>query len=256
MARISGNDISKFQGAIDWNTYKNNSNFVIMKATEGVGYTDPLFKTNQDAARNVNLPLGYYHYARPDLGNTPEKEAQYFLDIIGELRDGEVMALDYEVPKNQAHVEWCKKWCEYVFNKTGTRPLMYMSESYVTGLDWSALVSFGSGLWIAKYLNNPTPDASYNTGKWGFAAMYQWTSKQVVPGIGPVVDGDVFYGDQATFKKYGYKKPVPPPPPIDYQALYNAEVQKNKELESKLNTANTQIAVLQTKIDNARQALA
>lgn len=30
----------------------------------------------------AGMLLGAYHYARPDLGNTPEAEAKYFLEIV------------------------------------------------------------------------------------------------------------------------------------------------------------------------------
>lgn len=257
MARISGNDVASYQKDIDFDTYKKNSNFILMKVSEGVGFIDPKFKQNQSGARRVDMARGYYHFARPDLGNAPEAEAQYFLDQIGGLQDGEILALDYEVNNRiQSHVDWCKKWLDYVFNKTGCRPLIYMSESVTTQLDWTAVVAGSYGLWLAKYLNNPTPDATYVTGKWSFAAMYQWTSKQSVPGIPTVTDGDVFYGDISTFKKYGYKTPTPPPPPVDYQDLYKKEVAKNDQLSHDLNQANTQIASLQTKIDNAKRDLA
>ena len=255
MARLSGNDISHYQGDIDYNVYKNNSHFVVAKATEGVGYTDPKYSRNRSEARRVDMPRGHYHFARPDKNNSPENEAQYFLNVVGELQDGEILMLDYEVPTAQSHVDWCKKWLDYVYQKTGVKALIYMSESVVNRLDWQVVVDGGYGLWIAKYLNNPTPDATYNTGKWAFAALYQWTSKQQVPGIGPVADGDVFYGDVVTFKKYGYKKAVPPTPPTNYEDLYNKEVALNKDLESRLNAANSQIASLQSKIDNAKTAL-
>ena len=69
MATIVGNDVSKWQLDIDWNVYKNNTNFCILKATEGVGFTDPKFFRNRDEGHRVGVALGFYHFARPDLGN-------------------------------------------------------------------------------------------------------------------------------------------------------------------------------------------
>lgn len=234
MANIVGNDISSHQGDINYDTYKNNTNFVICKATEGVGFVDPKFKRNQSEARRVGLPLGYYAFARPDLGNTPENEAQFFLTTLGEIKEGEVLVLDYEVSKIQSQVDWCKRWLDYVFNKTNTRPLIYMSESYVTGLNWQSVVDGGYGLWIAKYTIPPNPNASFNDGQWPFAAMYQWSSSQKVPGIVGNVDANVFYGDTATFKKYGYK----PVAPIDPCATQNAQI---ADLKNQLSTSNTNL---------------
>lgn len=258
MANIVGNDVASFQGDINYDIYKNNSNFVIFKATEGVGFRDSKLTRNQTEARRVGLPLGYYHFARPDLNADASKEAQYFLDQVGALRDGEVLALDYETPKRQTDVDWCKKWLDYVFQKTNCRPLIYMSESYVTGLNWQAVVDGGYGLWIAKYTIPPSPSSTFNDGQWPFAAMYQWSSSQKVPGIlngTGNVDANIFFGDVVTFKKYGYKSPTPPPPPTDYKKLYEDEKKKNVELENKLKMANEKIAILETKIINAQNAL-
>lgn len=231
---IVGNDISKFQGDVNFDTYKNNSNFLIVKATEGVGYIDPKLVRNQSEARRVGLPLGYYSFARPDLGNPPEAEAQFFLDRVGTLREGEVLCLDYEVSKIQTQVDWCKKWLDYVFQKTGVRPLIYMSESYVNGLNWQAVVDGGYGLWIAKYAIPSSPDASFNKGKWPVVAMYQWSSSQQVPGISGNVDANVFYGDVVTFKKYGYK-PVAPQPPVE-----DPKDKQIRDLTQQLNDQKTQ----------------
>lgn len=255
MSRTVGNDISKYQGDVDFNTFKNNANFVICKATEGNGYTDPKLSRNQSEARRVGLPIGYYHFARPDLKNTPEAEAQYFLSKIGELQDGEVLALDYE-PQNQVQewVDWCKKWLDYVFDKTKVRALIYMSESVVLRWNWQIVIDAGYGLWIAKYAVPRSPDTNLNKGKWPFAAMYQWTSEQKVPGIVGNVDGNVFFGDVETFKKYGYKKPTSPPSPPaeDWKAKYEAEhvkaealwqdkqafIERNKQIKAHLDEVN------------------
>lgn len=234
-----------------------------MKVTEGVGFTDPKFKRNQSEARRVELPLGYYHFARPDLNNTPEGEARFFLDTVGELKEGEIIALDYEVENRvQPHVDWCKKWLDYVLQKTGVKPLIYMSESVVPAFDWASVVNGGYGLWIAKYLYNPNPDyTGFNIGKWPFAAMYQWTSGQKVPGI-PVekTDGDVFYGDVTTFKKYGYVKPTPiptpTPAPVNFEALYLEKVTELARAYRSLAAEKTNSSLLQTKISNAKNALA
>lgn len=238
MAKILGHDVAQYQGDINFDLYKNHTNFVIPKATEGVGYTDPKFKRNQNEARRVGIPLGYYHFARPDLNNTPEKEASWFLSVVGELREGEVLCLDYEPNTQvQAHVDWCKKWLDYVFEKTGVRALIYLNQSQIQKFNWKVVVDGGYGLWVAAYLGNPhSPDNNnFNKGIWPFAAMQQWTSSQKVPGIlngTGNVDGNVFFGDLATFKKYGYKKPVTPPSPPseDWKKKYEEEHEKSEAL--------------------------
>lgn len=247
MGTISlGNDVSSYQGDIDFATYKNNSQFVLAKATEGRGFIDPKFKRNQEQARGVGLVIGFYHFARSDLGNTPESEADYFLNLVGQLKEGELLALDYECPNQvQAHVDWCKKWLDYVYSKTKVKPFIYLNQSQVKKFDWKSVIDAGYGLWIAAYLGNPhSPlNNNFDKGQWQFAAMQQWTNGQKVPGI-PVdrADGNVFFGDLVTLKKYGYKPEAPLPPPTDWEAKYNEQLVINKaqklDLDKATNTAS------------------
>jgi GH25 family lysozyme M1 (1,4-beta-N-acetylmuramidase) len=207
-----GNDISRWQGDVNFDTFKNNSQFVIIKSSEGNGFTDPKFTRNQAESRRVGLPLGYYHFARPDLGNTPEVEADYFLKIIGSPVEGEVYVLDYEPASNPGDVvAWCKAFLDRVLEKTGTKPLIYLNQSQVKSFNWQPVIDAGFGLWIAAYTFDPNKN-DVEIGKWPFAAIQQWTNKQSVPGISGNVDGNVFFGTIETFKKYGYKKPIVTPP--------------------------------------------
>lgn len=204
---IVGNDISQYN-TIDWNIYKNNSNFVIIKCSEGTGYTDPQFSVNQFKARQAGLPLGYYHFARPDLGNTPEAEADWFIKAINGLREEEILFLDYEVTYHDP-VGWCKGFLDRIKSTLdGYNGLIYLNQSLIKGNDWSS-VSANYGLWVAAYTYDPNKN-NFVTGSWGVAAFQQWTDKQQVPGISGNVDGDVFFGDATQFRKYGYHIPVPP----------------------------------------------
>lgn len=207
---IVGNDISEFQGQVDWVTYKNNSNFVFMKASEGVGYIDKWFGNNRSKARQEGLPRGFYHFARPDLGNNAFDEARFFCNLIDgdPILEGEVLALDFEVAYNDP-VNWCKAWLDDVSaHFKGIKPMIYLNQSLASNYDWSPVINEGYALWIAAYTGSPTNN-NFNIGKWPSAALQQWSDNQQVPGISGNVDGDVFFGDVDQFKAYGYKKPEP-----------------------------------------------
>jgi GH25 family lysozyme M1 (1,4-beta-N-acetylmuramidase) len=246
MSTIVGNDVANFQGQINWDVYKNNANFCILKATEGVGYIDSTFKRNQQEGRRVGLPLGFYHFARPDLGNSAEAEANYFIQQIGTLNDGDVLCLDYEpASQNQEHVNWCKTWLDKVFAVTGVRALIYLNQSQVKKFNWKVVVDGGYGLWIAAYTETPLNN-NYEKGLWQFAAMQQWTSSQIVTGIpSKAVDGNVFFGDVNTFKKYGYKRPLPP---TDYKKLYDEIVPKYNDATATLGKAISDMGRLNSEI--------
>ena len=201
MSYIVGNDISSYQGSINFDTLKNNANFVIIKATEGVGVTDHTFTRNQSEARRVGLAIGYYHFAHPEL-NSAIDEANCFCSVV-KPQVGEILILDYEANWSGDPVAWSKSFLDQVYSIYNCRPLIYLNQSLATSHDWSS-VSSEYGLWIAAYTGSPT-DNSFKSGSWSTAAIQQWTNNQTVPGIPTGVDGDVFFGTIEQFKLYGYK---------------------------------------------------
>jgi len=245
MANIKGIDISKWQGNIDYSKVKSSTNFVIMKATEGYGYTDPKFKDNQKGFRNTGIAMGYYHYARPDLGNTPEKEADWFINTIGELKLGEILALDYEVNYSNP-VNWCKKFLDRVKSKTGVKPLLYINLATNNKYDWSSVVKGDYGLWLAYWDGSLTARPKTD---WPFIAIKQYGSDTKVSGISGNVDGDVFFGDIATFKKYGYNPPPTPPtppPPPEPPLPVPTPTDPTIELKKRIDTLTKEIEGLKT----------
>ncbi len=215
---IKGIDISKWQGTPNFDLVKSATEFVIIKSSEGIGFIDPQFKRNQTEARRVGLPLGYYHFCRPDLGNDPAQEADYFLKVIGDLKENEVLCLDFEVTYNDT-VNWCLKFLQRVkFMLNGYNPLIYLNQSLIKGNDWKTVVDGGFGLWVAAYTYDPNNN-NFVTGAWSFAAIQQYSNNLQVPGIVGGVDANVFFGDKNTFNKYGFHKPIvvvtpPVAPPV------------------------------------------
>lgn len=206
---IVGNDISQFQNQIDWDKYKNNSNFVIIRSTFGNGYYDQWFARNRDEARRVGLPVGFYHYCYPQL-NSAKAEAEWFCKALYDLKEGETLYLDFEENYTGDAVAWCKEFLDYVSsNFNGMKPMIYLNQALVKKYDWSPVVNAGYGLWLASYQE----DGVGEIGKWKFMAMQQTSSSQIVTGIQGNVDRDVFFGTADILKKYGYKKPVPVPTP-------------------------------------------
>lgn len=250
--RIVGNDCSEHQGVIDWEKYKDNTNFVIIRATIGTARLDNQFVKNRDSAREAGLPLGFYHYSYPQY-NTPEAEADFFKESIGEIREGEVLVLDFEEQWSGNHVDFCKRFLDRLSGSlNGYKPLIYLNQSQTTSLNWKPVVDAGYGLWIAAYTYNPEVN-TFQIGAWPFAAMQQWTNKQLVPGITGKVDGNVFFGDATTFKKYGYQKPLAQPDPHEEQIAKLSE--EIVQLKKQLTDSSDMIIVLRGKIKKAREDL-
>lgn len=193
--KLNGIDIShhnqNMKDKHDINAY----DFVIMKATEGKSYRDKslpvwLAHLNDDTLK------GLYHFARPDLGNSPIDEAENFLRYTEYMLDGQTLiALDVEghalLQKNVD--EWCAVWCEYVYNKTGIKPLIYTGHAFLK--KFKKCAAYGCGLWLAKWGLKPK-----EVKPWEFYAIWQYTSKGIVSGVR--CDLNYFNGSREQFLKY------------------------------------------------------
>lgn len=214
---LKGIDISQWQniGVSD-----QAADFVIVKATEGVGFTDPKCEGHYQKAKAAGKLLGVYHFARPDLGNSAEAEADWFVSQIQGYIGEAILVLDWEV--QQWRTDWAKAFLDRVKDKTGVKPLIYMSASQVTAYDWSAVAKADYGLWIAGYpakYNVPNPpepadgEMPFNTGAWdGIWAIWQYTSSA------GTLDRDVANMTREAWAAYAAKngetpKPTPAPQP-------------------------------------------
>lgn len=211
---LKGIDISKWQGV---GTGDQADDFVICKATEGVGYVDPSCDAHYQRAKGQGKLLGVYHFARPDLGNSGEQEADFFVDNIKGYIGEAVLALDYEVAPYSD--DWAYAFCKRVHDRTGVWPMLYASASVINSVNWSKTAK-NCGLWIAGYPNaynvpnppTPTPnDMPYGIGAWEFWAIWQYSSSA------GALDRDIANMDATAWRKYaavnGEAKPTPQPTP-------------------------------------------
>lgn len=208
---LYGYDISKWQRVGAGDSAKD---FVICKATEGVGYVDPNCDKHYQRAKGQGKLLGVYHFARPDK-NSAEAEAEFFVkNIQGYIKEA-ILILDWEQAGQTGKTGWAKAWLDKVYALTGVRPLIYTSASVVNGNNWSA-ISNDYGLWIAGYPNKynvknpPTPttaDMPYKTGSWKFWAIWQYSS------CAGNLDLDIANMDKQGWLKYAQATAAPKPTP-------------------------------------------
>ena len=177
--------------------------FIIMKASEGRGFRDPHMDKYMDILRNpdsTRWPLiGFYHFARPDLGNSPEAEAEQFLiSIRTYTRYKPLVALDVE---DKALFwaddldEWCLAWCKHVYEHLGYKPLIYCSASETRR--FKKCTKWGCGLWVAKWGKKPT---KADIRPWDIWAIWQSTNSGICSAVR--VDEDYFNGTKEQFLKY------------------------------------------------------
>lgn len=186
MTTLAGADFSTYQAAPDFDQVKQQVAFVFVKATEGWGYADDQFDRSWAEAKRVQLARGAYHFAHPELGNTPEDESDWFLNVVRPA-PGDLLALDYEVDYADP-VGWCTRFCDRVRALTGTAPYIYLNLSTVRGHDWTP--AMGYPLWLASYDGSPdfTPNLPWPV------AIKQWTSGGALAGVRGNVDLNTFFG--------------------------------------------------------------
>ncbi len=209
---LKGIDISKWQAV---GTSDKAADFVIIKATEGVGYVDGFCDKHYQRAKAQGKLRGVYHFARPDLNKGTSgavAEAEFFVkNIKGYIGDA-ILCLDYEVAPYSD--DWAYAFASKVHDLTGVWPMLYASASKINGYKWPKTAK-NCGLWIAGYPNkynvkNPqTPsvkDMPYGIGNWAFWAIWQYSSSA------GTLDLDIANMDKAAWAKYAKASGSTPTP--------------------------------------------
>ncbi len=212
-----GIDVSHWQGDINWVQVGGAGYaFAFVKGTEGVGWTDSLFVENMTESPDSGVVRGVYHFARPDLGNTGQEEAEYFLSVAGDyLKSGFLRpVLDLEVRGNLGQTAlsaWVLEWMQTVENQSGVAPLIYTNLYYVNNYLTNAVTDYD--LWIAYWTIGCDPTVTFTippTGKWSDWAFWQYcvAPAGTVPGITTPIDLDIFNGIEDSLTEYDAASPL------------------------------------------------
>lgn len=207
---IEGIDVSRWQNAVDFAAVaQSGKRFVVAKATEGIGFSDPRYSTNRSGAMAAGLAVSAYHYARPDLNPTnPQGEADWFVDQMGLAPGMLIPALDLEVAGSTTIAElqqWVGAWLDRVYARTGVRPMLYTSPAFWKKYLGDTTVFADAGytvLWVAHWqtAGPTTPARNWSNRGWTF---WQYDDCGSVPGIGGCVDLDRFNGVDLTSVTFG-----------------------------------------------------
>lgn len=196
---LDGIDISSHQAGIVIGNVP--GDFVIVKATGGKGYTNPFFRQMANATLKSGKLLGLYHFALDgSYQGTAVQEADHFVDAVGPYVGKAILVLDWETDALLLGPSWAKKFLDRVYEKTGVRPLIYMSKNPTREGNWSS-VAKNHKLWVAQYPNynatgyqsNPWTD-SYGYGAWSAPTIFQYSSSGRLSGYSGYLDLDKFYG--------------------------------------------------------------
>lgn len=196
---IHGIDVSKYQDMIAWEEVKNMKvkniqlGFAFIKATEGIGNTDPQFGRNWKRSRSTGMVRGAYHFFIASKDG--KMQAENFIDKV-ELETGDFPpVLDIEQLNGTTAAELrkeAKEWLNVIENYYHVKPIIYTNVDFYNRNLGSEFDSYP--LWIAHYYQLQQPSISRG---WMF---WQHSDEGRVNGIATPVDFNVFNGDSLDFK--------------------------------------------------------
>ncbi|MET1060519.1 MAG: GH25 family lysozyme [Nocardioides sp.] len=159
-----------------------------LKATEGDTIKDSTYRKRVKQARNAGIPVGAYHFARPDPGDAA-KEARFFLKNA-DIRAGDMLPmLDLESLEGMSLAEvttWTGRWVHTVTQDLRRRGLVARPIIYTP---FSLGNAFQCLLWVARYSDDFRPPTIPKP--WRNAVIWQHSNGRYgpvkhVPGFGPV----------------------------------------------------------------------
>ena len=198
---MQGIDVSVHQRTISWKAIKAAGiAFAYLKATEGVGFTDSSFARHTAEAKKVGIPVGAYHYARPDThvsAQDPISEADSFVDVARPARGGLLPALDFEEPglAPAKMLAWATAWLARVHERTGVKPLFYVSPGFWNQHLRGTTPFPDCPLWLAQWgPNDGQPHPAAPIAGWPAVTVHQFTSKGRIAGFAGPVDLNLLPG--------------------------------------------------------------
>lgn len=206
-ADMNGIDISGYQSADIPSAVP--ADFVIVKATQGMWWSNNNYSTQLANADRTGKATGVYHFAN---GGDAVGEADFFVNAVSGRVGRSTLNLDWEqclaygrygcatVNPNWGNPNWIRQWVNRVHDRTRVWPVVYVQRSAVWQVPSD--VRAYCMLWVAQYANSlPT---GYQSSPWNGGAsgegMTQYASTGYLNGRGPL-DLNRFYGDRSAWQK-------------------------------------------------------
>ena len=199
---MNGIDIARYQKSINLALVP--CDFVIVKATQGISYVSPTFKSQIEQASLCGKLLGVYHYAG---GGGAVPEAKHFISTVRNYIGKAILVLDWEGEQNPnfKNPAYAMEFLSTVKKETGITPFIYMSKSVCRQYDWNPAFP----LWCAQYKNqeptsyqdDPWTD-NKGFGAWSSCVILQYTSKGRLPNYHANLDLDKAYCTPEQWQMY------------------------------------------------------
>lgn len=194
---LNGYDIASYQKGLD--VSKVPSDFVIVKATQGTGYTNPCFAGHAADTLKAGKLLGIYHYAT---GSSIDGEVDHFCGTVKPYIGKAVLILDWESGANHSfyNAAYALQFLQSVKQGTGITPLVYMSKSVCQQFK-KLPAAADYPLWVAQYRSmavthgyqaKPWADKK-SYAPWAAPVIHQYTSNGYLEGWSKPLDLDLAY---------------------------------------------------------------
>ena len=185
---MKGIDISNNNGSIDFNKVKSAGiEVVIIKATEGVDWIDPLLEEHYNNACGKGFSIGFYHFMSEK--TNPSKQAEDFYKAIKNKEYNVLPCLDIEVNsyhRNATQItDRCLEFLKSFKELSGLNCMIYTGGYF--GRDNLDSRIKGYPCWAAHYGVSKPMDMGFIN-----VVGHQYTEKGIIPGINGNVDMNNF----------------------------------------------------------------
>jgi lysozyme len=199
---IRGIDISSHQQQIDWQQLdRSNIHFVLIKATEGGDFRDPLFQSNWQHAQPQGTIVGAYHFFT--FCKSGQAQAQNYIDTVPRSSGTLPPVIDLEFsgncrsqPTPAALATELNTFMAIVEKFYHKRPILYVTHEFYDRYlrDRSATQL----IWISDFYSfNKLPTLA-DGKQWLF---WQYSERGRIAGISTLVDLNVFNGTKTQFER-------------------------------------------------------
>lgn len=176
------------------------ADFVIVKVTEGIGWTSDRWVQQLREAKAKGRKIGVYHFAHPE-ANGSDGEADYFVKAVkaaGMATSDLSWWLDWEVEGTFHYTRWAEDFMGRVDKLTGHTCGLYTHTVGLTSGAWSAKAK-GRPVWRAyPCLKGTAYATSFNMpdlpAGWSRHVLDQYSFHGRLPGYGADLDLNVYYG--------------------------------------------------------------
>ncbi len=195
-----GLDVSRWNGRIQWSDIATSSvrtDFVWIKATEGLDWRDPQFNRNREGAEAAGFYNGAYHFFSPS--RDAREQARHFWKVAA-LEPGDLPpVLDLESDAGLSSEELQRRmraWLDEMRSLCACKPVVYTNQYYYRKL--LAGTTDTVTLWIAAYERPDLPLLQEDER----VLFWQFAQTGRVNGIREKTDLNVFSGDTTDLRQW------------------------------------------------------